>query len=207
MTQSSPPPAWLAPQGSTWRTHARQRIHDNPWFGVEVDEATAPTGAAATYYVQRYKNLAVGALPLHEDGAVTLVGQWRYPLNEYSWEIPEGGVPEGETALEGARRELAEEAGLTAEHWREVLWMDLSNASSDERAVGFLATNLAPAPRAPDETEDLAIVRVPFMEALEQALLGRIRDSITVAMLLRVHHMALKGELEAGLAKAVLGAL
>ncbi len=206
MTQSSPPPAWLAPQGPTWSTHARQRIHDNPWFTVEVNATTAPTGVAATYHVHRHKHLAVGALPLHEDGTVTLVGQWRYTLDEYSWEIPEGGVPEGETALEGARRELAEEAGLSAEHWREVLWMDLSNASSDERAVGFLATNLAPASRAPDETEDLAIVRVPFMEALEQALLGRIRDSITVAMLLRVHHMALKGELEAGLAKAVLGA-
>jgi 8-oxo-dGTP pyrophosphatase MutT (NUDIX family) len=198
-------PEWLKPKGAPWRAGAPRRLLDNPWFTIDQYDAVAPTGAPADYYVQGFRAHATGALPLHDDGTVTLVGQWRFPFGTYSWEIPEGGAPKNETPLDGAKRELREEAGLKAAEWRQILTMQLSNASSDETAFGYLATGLTAIPRAPDETEDLAIVRVPLNEALDAAVAGFIQDSITVAMLLRVHHMAYMGELAPDLAKAVLG--
>ena len=204
----SPPaaPAWLRPHGQPWRAlSAPERTHANPWFAVEESRAEAPTGVEARYYVQRYANLATGVVPLHDDGTVTLVGQWRFPLGRFNWEIPEGGAPHGEPPLEGCRRELREEAGLQAAHWREILVMELSNASSDELAHVYLATGLTPCPAAPEPTEELAVVRAPFTEALHAAVTGRVQDAITVAALLRVHHMAVTGELEPALARAVLG--
>jgi 8-oxo-dGTP pyrophosphatase MutT (NUDIX family) len=197
-------PEWLRPHGRPWRALAGERVHDNPWFAVESYDAVAPTGAAARYHMQVYKNWAVGILPLHDDGAVTLVGQWRFPFGTYSWEIPEGGAPKDEAPVEGARRELREEAGLEAAELRQILTLQLSNASSDEVAIGFLATGLSPVPHEPDPTEALAIVRVPFRDALNAAVKGEIQDSIAVAMLLRVHHMAVVGELSSALTRAVL---
>ena len=200
-----PPPAWLRPHGRPWSHRGGpQPIHDNPWFAVERYDATAPTGAPAAYYVQRFKNVATGVLPLHADGTVTLVGQWRFPHADFAWEIPEGGAPKSETPLEGCRRELREEAGLVAADWREILRMQLSNAASDEVAVGFLATGLSACEAEPEATEELAIARPPFREALHAAVTGRIVDAISVAMLLRLHHMAVEGELEPALAAAVL---
>lgn len=198
-------PAWLRPHGRPW-SHAGdpRALHDNPWFAVESYEATAPTGAPAAYYVQRFKNVAVGVLPLHEDGTVTLVGQWRFPHADFVWEIPEGGAPLHEAPLDGGRRELREEAGLEAAQWREVLRMQLSNAASDEVAVGFLATGLSPCEAEPEATEELAVARVRFRKALDAAVGGRIVDAITVAMLLRLHHMAVEGDLAPALCAAVL---
>lgn len=197
---------WLGPRGPAWRVKSGERVHDNPWFAVETYDAVAPTGAEARYHMQVYKNWAVGVLPLHEDGTVTLVGQWRFPFGQYSWELPEGGAPKGEAPLEGAKRELREEAGLEAADWRHVLTMQLSNASSDEVALGYLATGLSAVAREPDPTEALTLARVPFGQALAAAVAGRIQDSITVAMLLRVHHMATTGELADDLTKVVLKA-
>ena len=199
------PPAWLRPHGRPWSTVSGPvRTHDNPWFAVDEYAATAPTGAPARYYVQRYKNVATGVIPLHADGTVTLVGQWRFPLADYQWEIPEGGAPLAEDPLEGCRRELREEAGLEAAHWRPILRMQLSNSTSDEVAMGWLATGLSACADAPETTEELAVARAPFREALHAAVTGAAQDAITVAMLLRLHHMAVTGELEPELAAAVL---
>ena len=164
----------------------------------------APTGASARYFVQRYRNVATGVLPLWDDGTVTLVGQWRFPLADYQWEIPEGGAPLHEDPLEGCKRELREEAGLEAAQWRPILSLQLSNSTSDEVALGWLATALTPCATAPESTEELALVRTPFREALDAAVAGHIRDAITVAMLLRLHHMAVEGELAPALAARVL---
>ncbi len=200
------PPAWLRPHGRPWSADAPpERRHDNPWFSVDEYAATAPTGAPARYYVQRYRNVATGVLPLWEDGTVTLVGQWRFPLADYQWEIPEGGAPLHENPLEGCRRELREEAGLEAAQWRHVLTMQLSNSTSDEVALGWIATGLTPCPLAPEATEELAVARTPFREALDAAMAGHIRDAITVAMLLRLHHIATEGGLDPALAARVLG--
>ena len=199
-------PDWLKPRGARWQAAAPTRLHDNPWFAVDHYEAVAPTGAPADYYVHDQKAWATGVVPLHEDGTVTLVGQWRFPFGSYWLEIPEGGAPKNEHPLDGAKRELAEGAHLQAAQWRDILRLQLSNASSNEVAYCYLATGLSPCTdHAADATEDLAVVRVTFAEALEAAASGQIQDAMTVASLLRVHHMAIKGDLDPALAQRVLG--
>ena len=197
--------AWLRPHAQPWQARPPECVHDNPWFAADVYAGVAPTGAEATYYALRYKNAATGVIPLHEDGTVTLVGQWRFPFGTYSWELPEGGAPLLEPPIDGVRRELREEAGLSAGRLEPILTMQLSNASSDETAYIYLATNLGPAEMECDATEALALARVPFRQALKAAVDGRIRDSLTVAGLLRLHHMAVEGELEADVARLLLG--
>ncbi len=200
-------PDWLVPRGRPWEVRRSRVVYDNPWIGLSEHEALAPSGRLAPGYgVVRFKNLAVAVLPLHADATVTLVGQNRLPAGDYSWELPEGGAPFHEDPLEGARRELREETGLEARDWRTVLpRMQLSNSTTDERAVGFLALDLVGGDADPDETEDLALARVPFREALAAAVAGHMPDVLTVAMLLRAHHMAVSGELPAGLARVMLG--
>lgn len=197
--------AWLRASGPPWRVLARRPIYQNAWIAVDEFDTVAPTGKPALYGRVAFKNLAIGVLPVHDDGTVVLVGQHRFTFNAWSWEMPEGGVPLADDPLEGARRELREETGLTASDWRQVLTMHLSNSVSDERAVCYLASGLTAGEAAPDDTEALAIARVPFREALEAALGHGIEDSLTVATLLRAHHMAVEGELPAALARAMLG--
>jgi 8-oxo-dGTP pyrophosphatase MutT (NUDIX family) len=169
--------------------------------------ATAPTGKPVTYGLVSYRNYAVAILPIFDDGATILVGQHRFPLGDYSWEIPEGGGPLDDDPLDSARRELAEETGLQAREWREILQAQLSNSVSDERAFGYLATGLSPAGQGHhvDDTEELAQVRVPFREALDAAVCGELKDVLTVAMLLKAYHMAREGLLAPALAAAMLG--
>jgi 8-oxo-dGTP pyrophosphatase MutT (NUDIX family) len=195
----------MAPTGKPWRALSQEPVYDNPWIGVDEFQAEAPTGARTVYGVVRFKNLAIGVLPIFSDGRIVLVGQHRFPLGDYSWEVPEGGAPLDGDPLEGARRELREETGLEAAHWIQVLGFQLSNSVTDERGFGFIATGLSRGEAQPDATESLAVVEIPFLQALEQALAGRIQDLITVAMLLRAYHMAHEGLLPDGLAKAMLG--
>lgn len=197
-------PSWLKAHGTPWGVTRETVVYDNPWITLTEYDAVAPTGRPALYGKVTFKNRAIGVVPLHADGTVTLVGQNRFPHANYSWEIPEGGAPLAEDPLDGARRELAEEVGLQAADWRPILTMELSNSITDEICHGYLALDLTPTPMAPDETEDLAIARVPFAEALDAAVSGHMPDSLTVALLLRVHHMAVKGQLPADLARLVL---
>lgn len=200
-------PAWLRPHGSPWTRGTERLAFENPWIKVSEYAATAPTGRPASYGVVGFKNYAIAVLPLHDDGTVTLVGQHRLPLADYSWEVPEGGGPLTADPLDSAKRELAEETGLVAADWREVLRAQLSNSVTDERAFGFLAMGLTPSAQAhhQDETEEIAIVRAPFREALEAALAGHMPDLLTVAMLLRAYHMAREGALPGALASVMLG--
>ncbi len=198
-------PQWLRAHGAAWRVGSGGALHDNPWFGVDAFQAISPTGAPAAYYALRYKNAATGVVPLHADGTISLVGQWRFPFAQYSWELPEGGAPHGEDPKVGALRELREEAGLVAAECRLILTMHLSNASSDEVAYLYLATGLSEVETEHDATEALTPARVPFREALAAATTGRIKDSLTVAALLRVYHMAREGELDPALTRVLLG--
>ncbi|MGZ8362360.1 MAG: NUDIX domain-containing protein [Caulobacteraceae bacterium] len=197
-------PAWMTPAGQPWTESNRRVVYENPWMTLTESDAVAPTNAPAIYAVMRPKNLSVGILPLHDDGTVTLVGQHRFVFHDYSWEIPEGGAPFGEDPLAGAKRELAEEAGLEAAHWSQVLDFQMSNSITDEIGVGYIATGLTETDTAPDPTEVLQVVRRPFREVLDLALQGQLKDMITVAMLLRAYHMAREGELPAALARAML---
>ena len=200
-------PAWAEGQDlpPPWRSDEGRVELENLWLALHAYEAVAPTGKAARYHVVRMKKLAVGVLPLHGDGTVTLVGQQRFPLMNFTWELPEGGVPFDEAPLEGAKRELREETGLAAAEWRQVLELELSNSVTDERAVCFVATGLTEGACEPDDTEDLRIARVPFRALVAEVMAGRITDAITVATTLRAYHMAKEGELPDELARAMLG--
>jgi 8-oxo-dGTP pyrophosphatase MutT (NUDIX family) len=165
-----------------WRTLGSRRVYENPWISVREDRVIRPDGEPGIYGVVHYKNVAVGVLPV-EDGHVYLVGQYRYPLGRYSWEIPEGGCPEGEEPLSAARRELREETGFEATCWQRLGETYLSNSVADEYGVWFLATGLVPGERRPEGTEVLGVRRVPLAEALEMALDGRITDALSILAL------------------------
>lgn len=199
-----PKPAWMVPHGQPWTVLAERDVYDNPWLALQEYDALAPTGAKALYGVVRHKNLAIAILPLFEDGTTVMIGQHRFPLGDYSWELPEGGGPLGVDPLESAKRELREEAGLEAAEWREALRFQLSNSVTDERGFGYLATGLTLTATEPDATESLQIVRAPFREVLDAALAGHILDMPTLAILLRAYHMAREGALPGALAKAML---
>ena len=127
-----------------WKTHTARCVYENPWSRVEEHEVTNPSGNPGIYGVVGFKYLAVGVVPIDDEGHTWLVGQYRYTLGEYSWEIPEGGCPAGESPLDAARRELREETGLVARDYRLLLdGIALSNSVSDERGTLFVATGLS----------------------------------------------------------------
>lgn len=201
-----PDPMWDDPSDRPppWRDEGERALFENPWMRLTGHQATAPTGAPADYVVMRPAAVAVGVLPLHRDGTVTLVGQHRFALMAWSWEMPEGGAHPGEDPQSAAARELAEEAGLAAGQWREALRMDLSNSITDERSVTFLAWDLRPVPTAPDPTEALRVLRVPFLALLGAVERGEVRDAMTVATALRAHHMAATAQLPGWLSHVML---
>jgi 8-oxo-dGTP pyrophosphatase MutT (NUDIX family) len=190
-----------------WRDAGHSVMFESPWMRLTRHDATAPTGLKADYVVMRPQNMSVGVLPLHDDGTVTLVGQQRFALMNWSWEMPEGGAPFGEDPLEGAKRELAEEAGLEAAVWREAYKAEMTNSITDERAMAWLAWDLSPVPIAPDPTEIIRVARVPFGQLLQAIGGGAVRDMFTLATALRAYHMAREGELPAELADALLASV
>ena len=165
---------------------SRRVAYDNAWITVWHDEVHRPDGSDGIYGVVHFANIAVGVVALDADDRVVLVGQHRYTLDAYSWEIPEGGVPPPESPLDGARRELREETGVEATDWNEIARLDLSNSITDERAVLYLATGLTHGEAEPEPSEALEIRWVPFAEALAMTLDGRITDVISVAAIQRV---------------------
>lgn len=187
-----------------WTDKGVQRVFENGWFGVDSHTVIRPDGAEAIYSVMRPHGVAVGVLPIEADGRVHMVGQWRFTLGRYSWEMPEGGAGRDEPVLECAKRELQEETGLTAGTYQKILEMDLSNSITDERAVIFLATDLTPGAASPEPVEILKRRTAAFADVLERVVDGRIRDAMTVAAVLRAHHMAVTGQLAKPLADAML---
>jgi len=172
-----------------WKTLSTRPIYDNPWIGVREDAVVHPNGERGIYGVVHYKNKAVGVLPVEGDD-IYLVGQYRYPLGKYSWEIPESGCPEGEDTLAAARRELEEETGLRARSWRKLGEAYLSNSVSDELAVWYVATELERSVARPDASEQLVVRRVPLERAVAMALAGEITDALS---LLALMHYRLTG--------------
>ena len=189
-----------------WRTLSSREIYSDSFISLRVDHALTPGGTEAHYSVVHFQRRAVGVLPLAEDGKVHLVGQHRYPLDRYSWEIPEGGVPEGVDRLEHCKIELREETGLAARSWRKILTLHTSNSSTDEEALIWLATGLERVgePEPEPSEADMRQICIPFAEALDRVAAGEITDAMTVAAILRTHQMAVKGELEPELARAIL---
>ena len=175
------------PNANPWRTLSRRPVYGNPWIAVEHHEVLKPNGDPGLYGVVHFKNHAVGVVPVTEDGFTWLVGQYRYPLQRYSWEIPEGGVPAGEDPAAGARRELREETGLSAAHLMVIIdRVALSNAVSDEEGSLYAAWNLTQGSAEPDDTEQLRLRRVHLQDALSMVLSGEITDSLSMLALLRL---------------------
>jgi len=170
-----------------WETLSAKEKYDNRWIRVTEYQVINPSGGNGIYGKVHFKNKAVGIIPIDYEGNTWLVGQWRYPLNQWSWEIPEGGAPIDTDILTSAQRELKEETGITATRWTKIVRTHLSNSVSDEEGFIFLAEDLTLGERDAEETEaDMEIKKLPFAEALTMVMQGEITDSLSVMGLLLV---------------------
>ena len=169
-----------------WKITSEKNVYDNPWINVTEFQVINPSGNPGIYGKVHFKNMAIGVLPLDEELNTYLVGQFRFPLNQYSWEMPEGGGPQGIDPLESAKRELLEETGLKANRWTEIQQIHLSNSVSDEWGIIYLARELTQFEPEPEDTEQLVIKKLPFAEAYRMVCDGQITDSMTVAAILKV---------------------
>lgn len=174
-----------------WIVKGEKAIYDNAWINVTEYDVINPSGGKGIYGKVHFKNTAIGVIALDEEQNIWLVGQYRFVLNEYSWEIPEGGCPEGEDYLTAAKRELLEETGLVAQSWRQLMKLHLSNSVTDELAFVFLATQLEQKTASPEDTEELMVKKMPFEEAVKMVEQGEITDAISVAAIQRVQLLLL----------------
>lgn len=177
---------YLAEKTGGWKTKTSATVYENPWIKVFHEEVITPKGTDGIYGVVHFKNTAIGVVPVDNEGNTWLVKQSRYTLNQYTWEIPEGGCPQGESPLAAAKRELEEEVGLQASSWQELMTMHLSNSVTNEFCVVFIARDLFAGQQQLEATEDIEYKKIPLCEAIEMVKRGEITDGISVAALLRV---------------------
>ena len=176
----------MEPTPNKWQTLQSKKIYDNPWIEVQEDKIINPSGKPGIYGKVIFKNLAVAIVPLDQNLNTWIVGQHRYTLDEYSWELPMGGVPFHEDPLLGAQRELQEETGITAKKWTPLLKMHTSNSVTDELAYSFIAEDLTIGPPSFDETEDIQIKKLPFAEVVELVMDGEITDGLSMGSILKL---------------------
>ena len=175
-----------------WAFIATKHIYDNPWISIQEDQIINPAGKQGIYGKVCFKSQAVGIIPVDAEGNTCLVGQHRYTLDEWSWEIPMGGSPLAEDCGQTALRELEEETGLIAGNLQQILYLHTSNSITDEEAYVFLASNLTQGVMSLEETEQgLEVKKLSLSEAIAMAQDGRITDAISVAGLL---HLALQAD-------------
>lgn len=178
-----------------WKTLSSEDIYENKWIKLEEHQVLNPAGGKSIYGRVHFKNKAIGIVAIDENKNTWLVGQHRYTLNEWSWEIPEGGGPLGEDVLEAAKRELKEETGLTAKKWTLILQSHLSNSVSDEEGFVFLAEELEEGTQNLEETEaDLKVWKLPFKEALQMVMEGKITDSLSVMGISKIALLVISSE-------------
>lgn len=168
-----------------WKTQSVKTVYENPWIKLEEHQVITPAGKEGIYGKVHFKNRAMAIVPIDQDGNTWLVGQFRYTLDEYSWEIPMGGGPIDQDLLESAKRELKEETGLSASKWTELMKIHTSNSVTDEWGLIYLAEELTEGETEFEDTEVLQIKKLPFQEALDMVMKGEITDSISVAGLLK----------------------
>lgn len=176
----------MSDQSNPWTKLGSKVVYENPWFRLVDHRVVHPGGNEGIYGVVSFKNLAVGIIPLDEHDHTWIVGQYRFALDHYSWEIPMGGVPVCNDPLEGAKRELKEETGLTAAKWSEILSVRISNSVTDETGVVYVAEGLQQGEPEPDDTERLQLRRLPFAEIVQMAMVGEITDGLSVAGILKL---------------------
>jgi 8-oxo-dGTP pyrophosphatase MutT (NUDIX family) len=179
-----------------WQIINEQEIYNNNWITVTHYNVINPSGGTGIYGKVHMKNRAIGIIPLDEEMNTYLVGQYRFPLNEYSWEIPEGGGSLSDDPLSAAQRELLEETGLKAASWNKIQEMTLSNSVTDERCIIYMARNLTQYGATPEDTEDLIVKKISFEEVYTMVQNGKITDAVTVAAVLKIKLMMFEGELQ-----------
>jgi 8-oxo-dGTP pyrophosphatase MutT (NUDIX family) len=170
-----------------WKKQKSKLVYENPWVSVLDEEVINPGGGLSQYGRVHFKNLAIGIIPLDAELNTWLVGQWRYPLNLYSWEIPMGGGLRSEDKLASAKRELREETGISANIWEEFLQMHTSNSVTDEVGYAYVAKDLTFGETEFEESEDLTIKKLPFQEAVDMCLNGEITDGLSMVAILKLH--------------------
>jgi 8-oxo-dGTP pyrophosphatase MutT (NUDIX family) len=170
---------------NSWVTEETQDVYETPWIKVTDHKVVDPGGNQGQYGVVTFKNWAIGIIPIDAEGNTWIVGQYRYPVDAYSWEIPAGGGKLDLPPLTSAKRELKEETGIVAQNWEHILEVDMSNSASTEVGHIFLARDLEFTEAQPDADEDLKIIKLPFQELYERVLAGEIRDSLTVLGVLK----------------------
>jgi 8-oxo-dGTP pyrophosphatase MutT (NUDIX family) len=178
-----------------WHIIDEQDAYNNNWITVTHYNVVNPSGGKGIYGKVHMKNIAIGIIPLDDEMNTYLVGQYRFPLNEYSWEIPEGGGPLEDDPLLSAQRELVEETGLRAASWNKIQEMSLSNSVTDERCIIYMARSLSQYSAMPEETEDIVVRRISFEEVYTMVQSGKITDGVTVAAVLKTKLMMLEGKL------------
>ncbi|MFD2874615.1 NUDIX domain-containing protein [Mucilaginibacter ximonensis] len=183
------------PQENPWKIKSKQQVYDNPWINLTEYQVINPSGNPGIYGKVHFKNRAIGIVPLDADMNTYLVGQYRFTLNEYSWEIPEGGGPLPEDPLDAAKRELLEETGLVAANWTEIQRLHLSNSVTDELSILYVATGLTQHEADPEDTEQLIVKKVHFDEVYRMVCDGEITDAMTVAAILKVKLMLAEGNI------------
>ncbi len=171
---------------SPWITLSSKTVYENNWIRVNHEDVITPSGTEGIYGVVHFKTHAVGVIPIDDDGNTWLVKQTRYTLKQPSWEIPEGGSPEGEDILETAKRELEEECGLKATNWEKLISIHTSNSVTDEAGTVFVAKGLSPGRQTLEETEDIELQKLPLKDAVQMVIDGEITDSLSIAGLLRI---------------------
>jgi len=174
----------MTSQSNPFKKVGSREIYENPWIKVTEDQIIKPNGESGIYGKLNFKNYALGIVALSDNQDIRLVGQYRYVLDAYSWEIPTGGGSLEVPPLEGAQRELREETGLSADHWEELIRIHLSNAITDELGIIYLAKNLTAGQTEFDDTEVLEIKQIPFKNALHMVLNSKITDSMSVTGIL-----------------------
>lgn len=179
-----------------WTVLSTQRKYENDWIGLDESKIIHPGGQPGIYGKVHFKNQAIGILPLDEEGYTWLVGQFRFTLNQYSWEIPEGGGGLSDAPIDIAKRELKEETGIEASQFTPILQgLYLSNSVTDEIGHSFLARELTFGEACPDESEVLQVKKCTIEEAIDMAIKGSITDILSVATLLRVQQMIASGDI------------
>jgi 8-oxo-dGTP pyrophosphatase MutT (NUDIX family) len=179
-----------------WKILEQKIIYDNPWILLTEYQVINPSGGNGIYGKVHFKHLAVGVIPLDADWNTWLVGQYRFTLNDYSWEIPEGGGRMDEEPLEAAKRELLEEAGLVANCWEKILTMHLSNSVTDEHAIIYLARDIEQKNASPEETEELVIKKLLFDDAVRMIESGEITDAMSIAAIQQIQVLVYQGKLK-----------
>lgn len=178
-----------SPLENPWKTKSCRLIYNNPWIAVNEYQVVKPNGMDGIYGSVHFKNKAIGIVPLDKHEQIYLVGQYRYVLDTYSWEIPEGGGKHDEPPLEAAKRELKEETGLTAQKWMQIGNIHTSNSVTDEEGIIFLAEHLVEGETDFDDTEVIQVKKIALSEAVELVMSGTITDSLSIAGILQTARM------------------